>query len=406
MSLPVRTLDQLYPADCFFCARTTRETMRWNVKNIEKLPEYRLDATPAQLLGFAGRMPFIAHEAASTPEIADFMALCGLPRPARVLRYRTADEAASLALDLIGQGRKMTYNFGVLPELEACEGLQTPLKQFARMNDKANLPNLVDPQYLPQRTVYPAGELSQLGSKPWTGPVFVKLAGDASAGGGAAVRYCAEQSDLDAVVLEFSRRLTDDDTVVLERECSATNSWCVGVCILDGKVESLGATVQLFRAPAVQTGNLLLQDDVPADIIRLALDVAARAGRAGFRGVAGFDIGEVPGRQPVVFDLNFRPNSSTGLLLAGRAAQQRTGLPVAQSFFLRHDGPLAELLDAVQDEAAAGRIIPGSVFDAEAYKATMDDPKTRSCLDGWLLAESRSETSQWPGAVAQRLARA
>ncbi|WP_337660015.1 hypothetical protein [Anderseniella sp. Alg231-50] len=405
MSLPVRTLDQLYPDDCFFCARTTREMMRWNVRDVGKLPAYRLDATPAQLLGFAGQMPFVAHEAASTPEITDFMALCGLPRPGRVFRYRTAAEAASLALDLIGQGGKMAYNFGVLPELEAPEGLQTPLKQFARMNDKANLPSLVDPQHLPQRAVYPVGELSELSLKPWAGPVFVKLAGDASAGGGAAVRYCAEQSDLDAVALEFRRRLTCHDTVVLEKDCSVKQSWCVGVCILDGKVESLGASVQLFRAPAQQTGNLLLPDDVPADITQLAADIATRAGRTGFRGIAGFDIGEVPDRQPVVFDLNFRPNSSTGLLLAGRAAQRRTGLPVMQSFFLRHDGPLAELLDAVQGEAAAGRIIPGSVFDAEAYKATVDDPATRSCLDGWFLAESSSETARWPSEVAQRLAR-
>ncbi len=379
--------------------------MRWNVKDVGKLPAYRLDATPAQLLGFAGQMPFVAHEAASTPVITDFIVSCGLPRPARVLRYRTAAEAASLALDLIGQGRKMTYNFGVLPELEAPEGLQTPLKQFMQMNDKASLPDLVDPQYLSPRTVYPIGELAELSSKTWAGPVFLKVAGEVSAGGGAAVRYCAGQPDLDAAVLEFRQRLGCHDKVILEKEIATRQSWCVGVCIGDTKVESLGASIQLFSAPAEQTGNLLMPDDVPADITRIALDIAGRAGRAGFRGIAGFDIGEVPGRQPVVFDLNFRPNSSTGLVLAGRAAQRRTGLPVVQSFFLRHDGPLAELLDAVQGEAVAGRIIPGSVFDAEAYKATVSDPATRSCLDGWFLAESSSETAEWPGIVARRLAR-
>ena len=73
MTVPVTTLDQLYPADCFFCARTTREMMAWNVADATRLPAYRLDATPAQLLGLAGKMPFVAHEAASSPQILDFL---------------------------------------------------------------------------------------------------------------------------------------------------------------------------------------------------------------------------------------------------------------------------------------------------------------------------------------------
>jgi hypothetical protein len=106
----------------------------------------------------------------------------------------------------------------------------------------------------------------------------------------------------------------------------------------------------------------------------------------------------------VVFDLNFRPNSSTGLLLAREAVQQRTGLPVMRSFYLRHDGPLAELLDAVETDATAGRVVPGSIFDAPTYRATIDEPATRSCLDGWVAAETREHAVAWIKAVTGRLA--
>jgi len=405
MTLSVRTLDQLYPDNSFFCARTTRAVMRWNVAGSEKMPQYRLDATPAQLLGFAGRIPFIAHEAASTPEIIDFMELCGLPRPCHLLRYRTSTDAASLAMGLVEAGNRMVYNFGVLPELEASSGLLTPLDRHLSMNDKATLSDLVDPQNLPRRILLPVGELEKLRSTAWTGPVFLKLAGKVSNGGGAAVRYCARHSDLEAATAEFRQRLVPHDMIVLENETNLERSWCVGVCVFDGTVECLGASEQLFQAPAVQTGNLLLLDDPPADIIQLALNIAARAGKAGYRGIAGFDIAEMPGEHPVVFDLNFRPNSSTGLLLAGHAALRQTGLTAAQSFFLRHDGPLAELLEAVKAEAVGGRIIPGSIFDRQAYKATVTDPATRSCLDGWILANSRSEAAEWPSLIAQRLER-
>jgi hypothetical protein len=55
------------------------------------------------------------------------------------------------------------------------------------------------------------------------------------------------------------------------------------------------------------------------------LQIGNKAMSSGFRGIAGFDIGELADGSLVAFDLNFRPNSSTGLLLARKAVQQRTG---------------------------------------------------------------------------------
>ena len=403
MSFPIKTLDQLYPDNSFFCARTTRAVMRWNVIDADALPAYRLDASPAQLLGFAGDMPFFAHEAACTPDALDFLDLCRLPRPKQLHTYRTAQEAAAGAMELIQQGGKLVYNFGVLPELESSGGLLTPLHQYLQLNAKSCLPELVDAAHLPPRELYPVHELGKVRSKPWTGPVFVKVAAAVSNGGGAAVRFCNGSADLDAVIAEFNRRLKRDDTIIIEKDCVPLRSWCVGVAIHDNAVDWLGASIQLFYKPAVQSGNLLSLEDPPAAIRELALDIAARAQQAGYRGVAGFDIGEMPNGKPIVFDLNFRPNSSTGLLMAGPTALQDTGLAMAQTFHLRHNGPLTDIFRMVHKDAAAGRIIPGSMFDAETYNSASADPATRSCLDGWILADTAAAATDWARHIAKQL---
>ncbi len=403
MTLPIKTLNQLYPPDSFFCARTTRAAMRWNVADADALPAYRLDASPAQLLGFAGDMPFFAHEAACTSEALEFLDRCGLPKPKRLHVYRTAQEAAAEAATLVKQGRKLIYNFGVLPELESPGGLLTPLPLYLQLNAKSHLSQLVAAGYQPHRELCPVRQLGKRYPASWTGPVFLKVAGEVSNGGGAAVRYCRQPVDLESVADEFNRRLEPGDTIIIEEDCAPVRSWCAGVAIHDNKVDWLGASIQLFYKPAIQSGNLLSIGDPPAVIRNLALDIARKAGLSGYRGIAGFDIGEKEDGKPVVFDLNFRPNSSTGLLLAGPAALHKTGLTVARTFYLRHDGPLEAILKIVQEDASAGRIIPGSMFDAETYKSTLSDPTTRSCLDGWVLARSAAEATDWIRSTAGML---
>jgi hypothetical protein len=41
------------------------------------------------------------------------------------------------------------------------------------------------------------------------------------------------------------------------------------------------------------------------------------------------------------------------------------------------------------------RVLPGSIFDAPNYCATVDDPATRSCLDGWVAVKTREEAIAW-----------
>lgn len=403
MRLAIKTLDQVYPPDSFFCARSTRADMCWNVADADALPEYRLDASPAQLIGFAGDMPFFAHEAACTPAALEFLDICGLPTPRQLHSYRTPQEAAAGAATQIRKGRKLVYNFGVLPGLEFSGGLLTPLHQYLQLNAKSYLPNLVAAGSLPPRQLCQVDDLGKACPTSWTGPMFLKVAGEVSNGGGSAVRFCSQPSDLDVAAEEFKRRLKPDDIVIIERDCAPLRSWCAGVAIHDDKVDWLGASIQLFHKPSVQSGNLLSSEDPPSVIRDLALDIAHRARQLDYRGVAGFDIGEMENGTPVVFDLNFRPNSSTGLLLAGPAALEATGLTKAQTFHLRHDGPLQHIFKLVQQDAALGRIIPGSMFDAETYESTCSDPATRSCLDGWILAQSGSEATAWLQNIRQQL---
>jgi hypothetical protein len=72
---------------------------------------------------------------------------------------------------------------------------------------------------------------------------------------------------------------------------------------------------------------------MPDGVKALSLQIGNKAMASGFRGIAGFDIGECKDGSLLAFDLNFRPNSSTGLLLANEAVRQRTGLPLMYSFY-------------------------------------------------------------------------
>jgi hypothetical protein len=405
MTCKIGSLDRFYPVDAFFCARTTRDVMRWNVPDITRLAEYRLDATPAQLAGFAGSLPFIAHEAAATPLALDFMVHCGLPGASDLRVYRTVPEAEALALDLMANGLKLAYNFGTLPSLDTrCDQHLVAPDLYAMLNAKQSLESLVPLENLAPRMTLHAGNASLPVTSEVKPPAYVKLAGGHSTGGGAGVFHCSEEANLVETLQQLSSRLAADDCIVIEKDCAPVASWCAGVAILDDRVEWLGASCQVFGAPARQIANETGSRTMPDGVKALSLQIGNKAMASGFRGIAGFDIGECKDGSLLAFDLNFRPNSSTGLLLANEAVRQRTGLPLMYSFFLRHDGPVAELLDAVEADAAAGRVVPGSVFDAPTYRATLDDPATRSCLDGWVAAEAREEAVAWIKGVTGRLA--
>jgi hypothetical protein len=405
MTHAMPALDQCYPPDAFFCARTTREVMRWNVPDVNRLPNYRLDATPAQLAGFAGALPFIAHEAAVTPVALDFIAHCGLPGASELHVYRTAQEAEAMALELMEKGGRLAYNFGTLPGLEGRSGqhLVSP-ELYAVLNAKRSLEALVPATHLAPRLTLPGGSTALPEGCRLAPPVYVKLASGHSTGGGAGVFHCGDEAALAETLDKLSTRLSGEDVLVIEADCAVVASWCTGVAVHDDRVDWLGASCQVFHAPARQIANETGTRDLPGRVKDLSLAIGDKARTEGFRGVAGFDIGELADGSLLVFDLNFRPNSSTGLLLAREAVQQRTGLPVMRSFYLRHDGPLAELLDAVETDATAGRVVPGSIFDAPTYRATADEPATRSCLDGWVAAETREHAVAWIKAVTGRLA--
>jgi hypothetical protein len=147
MTLKVATLDCLYPRNSFFCGRTTRAMMGWNVANADALPAYRLDATPAQLIGFAGDLPFVAHEAASTPLVLAFLRHCGLPGPKDLRRYQTAEEAADIASNLISQGKRLVHNFGTLARLLECP-VHAVVDQDSTKRDKATADPFCEGNYV------------------------------------------------------------------------------------------------------------------------------------------------------------------------------------------------------------------------------------------------------------------
>jgi hypothetical protein len=107
MTRAIGSLDRCYPLMRFFvrvrhgtsCAGTFRISPGW--------PSTDWMQHPHSLAGFAGALPFIAHEAAATPLALDFMAHCGLPGASELRVYRTVQEAEALALELMANGQNL-----------------------------------------------------------------------------------------------------------------------------------------------------------------------------------------------------------------------------------------------------------------------------------------------------------
>lgn len=380
------TLADLYPTGTFFCGRTTREVMAWNLTQPDVLADYRLDATPGQRLGVMGPLPFICHEASITPGARAFLDDCGLTGPACVETYQTEQDARDNILQMQATGAKLAYNFGTLPGCDADDGLLVPTQLYNRFNSKMSLAELVPAQHLPSRRLTSVAGLDNF---RLVRPAYVKMAGLYSNGGGGAVRYCTSQADLNAIAREFDARLPADCPVVVEDELPDCVSWCAGVAVQDAATVFLGASRQIFGAPGRQAGNVIDALETPPELVHeLSIKIARRARSLGLAGIAGFDMLVNRDGDVIVVDLNFRPNASTSLLLTFDGASKRSGKQLARSLLLRSSSSLENVLLRLRSFAAKGLLIPDCLFDAGCYHRHVPNVEAETCIDGWVMADS------------------
>lgn len=356
---PTAFFSQLYPPRTVFMPRTNLHHVRWVYED-----DYRLDASTGITLTAMGNMPLICHQNAATASIMKFLRQTGLEPSSNITTYETEAEAVAIARHHIRQGEKLAYFYPPPSALESSDGLVVPVPLYNRLNDKANLAHLADIKFLPRHRMVATNDLFQLLDFLPGEKVFIKACNPGASGFGKDVLYCPDTESRVKALKWIETRLEGLSGIRIEEEVAVGSCWCLSMAVLESGVRYLGAATQLFSEPAKQCGSRIDPDDLPSDpVVSIAMAVAERARKMGFRGVAGFDIGVNTHGQPYVFDLNFRVAGSTMQVLLHESAVRRTGAKISQSWRRMVKGTLAPALESISDFARRGQFLPFSLFE-------------------------------------------
>lgn len=341
------------------------------------------DGVTSLLLGLLGDRPAVRHEACAGSAIRALLARAGIDWSEDTRVFRTADEAERRADELIAEGFLLfgpyPLRMGRFPD----EAHLVPPRTLRELNSKERLADIVPADNLPARRILSLPEFRRL---RFERPVFLKAGGDLATGWGYAVRWCGDEGSLSAARDWFLSRPGEVPSVIVEEAVDVVSSWCAGLAVTAGRAICFGGAEQVFTEPGRQSGSILDPGNAPPpEALRVAELVGEAARRRGFLGIAGLDIGLARDGRFLVFDPNFRINSSTPQLLFHPAAAQRSGLPASRSVNTTIEMPfpaLAERLAAVID---AGWFVPTRLFDGTSHPAAAG----RHMVTGFVLGEDR-----------------
>lgn len=390
---PSRTFDQLLPPGAVYAPRTTLEHVGWVLSDA-----YRLDTLTGLTLLVTGSVPVSCHRNTVTPEILAFFESCGAtPSPHRV-PYQTAEQAFEQTRRWAEQGHRIVSPYPLPAELCEPQSLLVPDALYRWLNDKSNLDELVDADWLAPALMLTPEAAPDLLTAFAGQPVYVKACVAGASGAGIDVRYAPDVHARHQALDWLVGRAHCFSGVRVELALDIPVCWCLNLSIRSDCVEYLGAAIQLFSSPGQQSGSLIdPSQEPPASAVDEAMRIAREAQRLGYRGLAGFDLGLTADGRPYVFDLNFRMVSSTVQLLLHQSAVERVGGAVTESWHHLIAGPLAPALAALEPFGLTGRFVPCRLWEATA------ESLGHSMVTGFLVAESMACLCETREAMASAL---
>lgn len=393
------TYADLHPARTVFAPRTTMEHMRRVFSDA-----YQLESITGVTLSLMGDMPLICHRAVATVPALEFMRIAGLSMPTSLLTYSTEEEALSLARQRISFGERIAYVYYPLPGVNTPKDLLVSCATYKHLNNKSHIPEFINQEYIPERCMVTIDELETLKDQTSDRPVFVKAAVEGVNGGGTDVKYCYDEASWREAISWFEGRQDGTSGLVIEEAIDVRTCWCLGVSILNAECRFLGGAIQLFDKPAVQIGSRMDPEyPVPSKAIRIALIIAERARKKGYRGIAGFDIGVDRHNNLFVFDLNFRLNLSTNQLLLHDAATKRIGVRISQFWQVKSDSILEYMLGRLMPFVEIGAFVPTRLFDREVFQNDHPETEAKSVVTGIIFADTVAEIEELDAGMKQAL---
>ena len=374
-------LDALFPERTLIAPLTTMDAARRIFTGA-----FRLDAVTGNYLTIAGKMPLICSRDVATSEILDFFRLSGLEPAENLYIYRDQEEAIGYAKQLIVRGWRAIYLYPPPPPLGSGQGLVVPLPLYFYLNGKANIDDLVNEEDLPPHVSVGLDNLETVKDVFRERAVFIKGCANVATGAGADVLYCPALDARAGFPEWLSARSGSLSGIRVELALDIDPSWCINVAIGDEESIYLGAAIQLFEKPARQEGSRIDPDKAPSEeAVRIALGIAEKGRRLGFRGIAGFDIGEDMSGKAFVFDLNFRFVSSTVQVLLHDWAVGRVKARVSESWNKFVVCPLSPALNRIREFAEKGIFVPLRLYEGTPLSGN------RSLITGFIVADSARE---------------
>lgn len=384
--------DRLYPEDAAFAAITNLFETR-----MLGFTALQLDTVTTMAMGLLGRRSAIRHEGSTGPEVLAIYRRAGVTIEEEMLSYGTAHQAEQLADTLIGAGKRIFSPYPPPGGRFSEEAQLVAPCVYRYLNAKENMDAIVPADHLPKREILSHEELQAFQPKV---PVMLKASGDAATGWGFAVHSCANQAEFDAARGWFQAHRDSVPAVIVEELVAVSHCWCAGIAVGDGGTTCFGGAEQLFHAPARQSGTIIdAAAEFPAAGFTLAESIGEAARRLGFAGIAGLDIGLGPGGRLVVFDPNFRINSSTSQLLFHPSAAARAGLPVSRSFQVFAGGPFEDISARLVAPIEEGWFVPTRIFNGEKHPLS----EGKHIVTGFVLGNTRAETESIAAELEQRL---
>jgi len=376
--LSVVSAQRLYPKNAAYMARTDLEQTR-----MLGFTAYNLDAVTTLLMGLLNGHPTIRHRSGATESILALLERAGLKVSEDMRVYEHAEEAERHADRLIEEGYRLFWPYPLREQRFPIESHLVSPNTWKHLNAKDALDQIVPRQNLAPRSIC---ALEGLAEHSFVRPMFLKAGGKAATGWGYAVRYCPDRAQWVNALESF--RSLGVQHVIVEEAISVHTCWCVALVVEAARTSYMGAAEQVFAAPGKQSGSVVDEaKPFPREGAELAVTVGEAARKAGFLGLAGLDIGLTSDNSIVVFDPNFRFNSSSSQVLLHDAAARRGGFTASHSVNLTTSLCFSEIARRVREAIDDGWFVPTRFLDGALLPAA----NGRSACTGFVLGTNRGE---------------
>lgn len=321
---------------------------------------------------------------AAGPETVGLIEAARLPFPHSVIRYQDREGFDRELRSLVDRGVTLAFQHVFPPDEIPASACWISPTLLSRLNDKANLAELVPEEACPPRRVLPLQAASALRLPPGE-TLVIKGSTARSTGSGGAVVIAREESQLRGL----PSRLPECEHVVVEEFQPFERTMCVTwAATAEGDLHYVGSADQVVNEDGVFNGSWLGPElPAPRSAIEMGERIMRGAAARGYVGFAGFDMGVLPNGRVLVFDLNFRLCASTPALLWLPVLLERGYGPLFRLATFRSRIGFREMCATAGGLVRAGRLIPLTAFDSSAAGMPEGEPILRGLVPGRNRAE-------------------